>query len=160
MHVQDSELIVKRREDNVQTEVCLKHVRRVTLKPMALFSLTGHVILSVKPIPHTAGVRLPTCRLCYSSLTHPLKVASSRSTRLSISSENDLFIIPWRSENTFSSCLNTFGYAFPLLSEDFSGFGVFFFESFLEVTSHRRQLWFTITVIIGVGWHSSGNSFD
>lgn len=33
-----------------------------------------------------------------------------------------------------------------------------FEESFLQVTSHRRQLWFTITVIIRVGCTSLGTA--
>lgn len=88
-----------------------------------------------------------------------LKVCAAWRTSLSITSQNDLFIITWRSEQTFSFYLNASRYTFPWLGAVL-GLLMAFEESFLQVTSHRRQLWFTITVTIRVGWHSSGNSFD
>lgn len=89
---------------------------RDRLKPTALFPLIGHVILSVKPIPHTVGVRLSTRLRRYGPVSPAcFKVHSSGRTSLSISSQNDLFIITWRSEETFSFCLNASRYTFPLL---------------------------------------------
>lgn len=92
-----------------------------SLKPTALFSSMGHVISSVKPIPQTAAVRLPT--------RHPLvygcELPSSRRTCLSISSVNDLFIIPWRTELTFSFCFQVC-VAFAVVRRVFRGLVVAF----------------------------------
>lgn len=105
------------RQQHLSKQGCTWNTREGwdSLKPTALFSLIGHVILSVNPIPHTAGVRRST-RLPRSPVNLAcLKVRSSGRTSLLISSQNDLFIITWRSEQTFSFCLNASRYTFPLL---------------------------------------------
>lgn len=116
-----------------------------------LFSSMGHVISSVKPIPHTAAVRLPTRH----PLAYGFKVPSSRRTRLSISSANDLFIIPWRTGLTFSFSFQVC-VALAVVRRVFQGLDVDFWGWHPPGSNYGSRWLFHPSV----GWNSSGNSFD
>lgn len=152
-------------------------------KPTALFSLIGHVILSVKPIPHAACVR-PSTRLPFS----PARVEAARL-------QTDTLIDQlWRwplycaleiRSDFFFPLKKASRYTFPPLSpSDYSGFGRLFFYLFIfeqslskgdipqeairvhnhcdhpcGIAQHREQLWLiNQSVCSGAGGEPTGKT--
>lgn len=84
-----------------------------SLKPIALLSL---IVFIESPFhTHSRCPPLHSPSPLRSGLSSTPQVRAAGRTSLSISSQNDLFIITQRSEQTFSFCLNASRYTFRLL---------------------------------------------
>lgn len=171
MHAHESELIVTGREDSVQTEVCLKHVRCVTLWSHGFDFIDGSCDIERKA--HSSYCRCPPPHL--SSLLQ-FSHAPPQSCLLQIDALIDQlgewpFYYPLKIRIDFFFLLKYF-WAFPLLSsEDFSGFGVLFFwvpsggdvpqEAIMvhDYCNHRcrmAQLWEQLWLINQSFWSGTG----